>query len=326
VSRASGVYSLYGLACASPLRLPAPKPSPEVKPDIAFLPGDAADFAAVRPPAPTRDWFRSRRLPDGSVYLCWTGVFEFLVSANGRRIWYRALPRASRESFKNYLLTHVLSFSLLALGREHLHGTAVMIDDAAVAILGMPGHGKSTLGAALLARGYPLVTDDLVALSWRRGKYWIEPGVPRIKLFPSMARALLGTTAGPAMLRGTSKLILPLGARQTVQRRVPLTAIYVLVPPRRSTRRIGIRARTPRAAMLDVVAHTFNTMVTDPKRLARQFAFARDVTRHVPVASLSYPRRRALLPDVCDAIVADVRRARPAGPSGGSAAFGSARR
>ena len=52
----------------------------------------------------------------------------------------------------------------------------------------------------------------------------------------------------------------------------------------------------------------FTVEVVDAARLKRQFEFARDVVREVPVARLSYPRRRALLPEVCDVIVADVRR------------------
>ena len=58
----------------------------------------------------------------------------------------------------------MLSFSLLSLGYEPLHATAVVVDGEAVAFLGDCGYGKSTLGAAFLARGFPLLTDDVLAL------------------------------------------------------------------------------------------------------------------------------------------------------------------
>jgi hypothetical protein len=59
--------------------------------------------------------------------------------------------------------------------------------------LGDRGYGKSTLGAALLARGFPILTDDVVVVDVGGGQWTVHPGVPRIKLFPSVQRELLGS-------------------------------------------------------------------------------------------------------------------------------------
>ncbi|MFB3074256.1 MAG: hypothetical protein ACE1Z6_03640, partial [Candidatus Methylomirabilales bacterium] len=111
-----------------------------------------------------KNWFQHLRLPDGSDYLRWSGLFEFLVSADGRRIACRELECASPESFQTYLIGQVLSFALVKRGIEPLHSTTVVIDGKAVAFLGDSGYGKSSLGAAFLQAGYPLLTDDLLVL------------------------------------------------------------------------------------------------------------------------------------------------------------------
>ena len=257
-----------------------------------------------------RDWFYCRRLRTGATYLRWTDLAEFLVSADGRDIAYRPLERESTESLSTYLLGQVLSFSLLALGVEPLHGTVVEIDGAAVTFLGDCGHGKSTLGAAFLRLGYPIVTDDLVVLEPTATGYAVHPGMPRLKLFPSVARRLLGVEqGGPRLNAGTSKQILPLGTGQASRRRTPLRALYVLAGPRPAARhgpaRVELERLSGAAALLEVIRSSFNTIVVDRDRLANQFAFASRLVATVPVTRLSYPRSLPRLPAVCEAVLAD---------------------
>jgi hypothetical protein len=255
------------------------------------------------------DWFRSRILADGTVYLRWAGLFEFLISANGRLIWYRRLGRATPEAFRVYLLGQVLSFSLLAFGVEPLHGTVVVVDGEAVAFLGDCGHGKSTLGAALLARGFPILTDDLVVVSQTDAGFAVQAGIPRIKLFPQVSREVLGTPCvGERMNPDTEKIVLPLRGPRAYRRPAPLRALYVLSDPALPGNRIEITPLSGAEAMLETVRNTFNTNVTDSARLARQFRFARDLVGTVPVKRLRYPRSLAALPDVCSALLADLGR------------------
>lgn len=157
--RSTPIYRLYGLAVSSPLDLPCPSAPSAAASDVRLRAGRRARFAALRPRTgagrPSRRWFYCRRLPSGSTYLRWTGLFEFLVSADGRDIQFHRLPRATPESLSAYLLGQVLSFSLLAFGEEPLHGTVVVVDGEAIGFLGDCGYGKSTLGAAFLRLGFP---------------------------------------------------------------------------------------------------------------------------------------------------------------------------
>jgi hypothetical protein len=239
------------------------------------------------------------------------GLFEFLISPDGRRIHYRRLEHGNRESFSVYLLGQVLSFSLLAFGREPLHGTVVAVDGQAVGFVGDCGYGKSTLGAAMLARGYPVLTDDVVALEPDERLWRVHPGVPRIKLFPTIARQILRVGHGVAMNPETAKLVLPLRSDQTVRKTLTLKAIYVLSDPAQRAceqAQPTIVQLSPRDAFVEIIRAAFNLIVLERERFATQFEFAASLASAVPVKRLSFPRRLSLLPSVCDTVLDDLTK------------------
>ncbi len=100
--------------------LPCPELAGSGEVGIELFNGSTSFFSRVRHEAGIRpkkgDWFQHARLSDGSVYLEWSGLFEFLVSADGRQIACRELNGASPESFQTYLVGQVLSFALLKQG------------------------------------------------------------------------------------------------------------------------------------------------------------------------------------------------------------------
>jgi len=312
-------YRLYGLTLESRLALPCVRAAVRAQPDVRLRAGNARRFARARQEllvsGHSRGWFQHHRLADGTRYLRWARLFEFLVSPEGRRIQYLRLEHATRESFGVYLLGQVLSFSLLALGLEALHGTVVEVDGEAVAFVGDCGYGKSTLGAAMLARGRPILTDDLVALESYADSWRVHPGIPRLKLYPSVARAFLKSDVrGTPLNRGTSKLVLPLDPGQSTSRALPLRAIYVLPRPRRAegrkSARVHIEELSSGAAFLEVLRATFNPVVVDSSRLANQFDVACRLAAAVPVRRLTYRRDLSLLPAVCDAVLGDLAGSR----------------
>lgn len=293
---------LYGLTVDSPLPLPGAPSAPGSRANVRIRPGAARDFSGARFDRP--DWFHYRTTRTGAAHLRWSGLFEFLVSPDGCDIRYRRLGRASDESFATYLLSQVLSFSLLARGRDPLHGTAVRVGGEAVAFLAECGSGKSTLGAAMLARGFPVVTDDLLAVEPRGSSYVAHPGPARIKLFPGAARTLLPGRKGPVMAQGTRKMILSLGRPETVHQPVPLRALYVLAPRSRS-QDVRIEPLPRSEALVEIVRASFNLLVSSPARLRSQFRSASRLAAVVPVKRLVYSRSLGGLPEVCDAIAAD---------------------
>jgi hypothetical protein len=305
-------YSLYGVRLKSAVPLAGLRVHGPGRRVITLFEGSAALFSRARRQAElsARDWFQHARLADGSDYLQWSGLFEFLVSVDGRRIAYGRFNGASAESLQTYLLAQVLSFALVKRGIEPLHATSVVIDGQAVAFLADCGYGKSSLGAAFLQVGCPLLTDDLLVLKEQGDRFIACPGPPRIKLFPAMARRLLARPGNAIpMNNGTSKLVIALGENETVSPKgtFPLKAIYVLTPPASARgSNITIRPLSPRRVFFELIKNTFNPLIVEPERLERQFDLASRLAARVPVRSLSYPRNFRRISEVRDSILREL--------------------
>lgn len=306
-------YSLYGLSLTSDWALPysAGETARGVSGAIALRKAHRRIFSAALRDAPPlgsdEKWHQYVRLDTGGDYLRWSGLFEFLVSPDGRHIGGRSLGAASPEAFHTYLLGQVLSHAMLKLGIEPLHATAAVFDGRAVAFMGDCGLGKSSLGASLVRAGHPLLTDDLLTLEGTDLGIVAHPGPPRIKLFPEMAKALLGRDlTGLPMNPLTRKLVIPLEPGESQTTAVPLQVIYVLSPASPRVRRVTIRRLTQRQALLEILRNTFNRDVTHPARLEQQFTQAAWVSRNVSIKLLSYPRDVAMLPAVRDAVATDI--------------------
>ena len=310
--RSPFTYRLYGLFLRSELPLPCPELQESHQDAVDLFEAPDSLFVHARQntssePKPG-DWFQHTRLSDGSDYLRWSGLFEFLVSPEGRRIACRACNGTTQEAFQAYLVSQVLSFALLKHGIESLHATVVVVQQQAVAFLGNSGYGKSSLGAAFLRAGHTLLTDDILVLTENGRRFTAHPGPPRIKLFPDIAKTLLGKqVAGIPMNPTTSKLVIPLASQQSSEAAAPLRAIYMLRPPTTGVplTRVTLTLLSQRRACLDLLANTYNPVIVKPDRLARQFNLTVRLAAGVPVKSLSYPRDLAFLPEVLTAIKSD---------------------
>ncbi len=315
--RSARVYHLYGLCLRSDWPLPYPRGQASTLAEVGLLQGSRSRFSnalkEVRANTEEARWDWGVPLASGQTYLRGSGHFEFLISSDGRVILGRSLREESHEPIHTYLLGQALSFALIKQGFEPLHATAVNINGGAVAFLGESGYGKSSLGAAFIEAGHQILTDDLLVLSERDGRFTAYPGPPRIKLYPEVAGTVLPSNGEGTPIGRTTKLVIPLGEHQVSSSAVPLQAVYVLGPPspRESVRKnVIIRRLSKRQACLALLRSPFNTAVTDSTRISGQFAFATALAANVPVKVIRYPRAMHLLPDVRDAILSDFIRER----------------
>ncbi len=305
-------YRAYGLAIASPIALPCPEEG-ATDADVVFAEGPGVLFSRARleaglGPDESR-WFQYAPLSRGASYLRWSELYEFVVSGDGRRIAWRSLNGGNPEAFQSYLLSQVLSFALVRQGIEPLHATTVVMGGRAVALLGDCGAGKSSLAAAFVQAGHRLLTDDLLVLREQEERFLAQPGPPRIKLFPEVARTLLDRHPGAVPMNpATRKLIIPLSADQTAHEPTHLDAIYVLRRPRHSGResRPSIRRFTRRAAFIELTRAAFNLLVVESNRLQRQFELAARLAARIPVKSLSYSRDLRQISQVRESILQDL--------------------
>ena len=307
-------YSVYGIGVASdaPLALPAYTADrlADVECVTAAAAGPLADLTQAGPPHP-RSWYRHASLPDGSTYVRWDGIGEFVVAADGQRITHRQLNASSFESFQVYMLGQALSFALVKQSFEPLHATAVVVGGQAIAFLGDNAFGKSSLAACFLEAGHQMLTDDLLILRPAADGVIAYPGPPRIKLFRAVARRFLGEAAHRGgMNAGTDKLIVPIDGDRRCSHPVRLAAIYTLAAPRDACRRTdaSIEPLSAREVFFELIKGTFNRRLISRQRLERQFSFVGALTERVPVRKLLYPRALDRLPEVRSRLVADLQR------------------
>lgn len=302
--------SLYGVRIASEWPLPpglapaAPGP-PQITIHASIPPAllaEAAEALRAEPPAEGA-WYLQRALPGGANYLCWTGLFEFVVSGGGADVFSRPLAGATDEAFHTYLLNQVLSFALLSSGVEPLHSTSVVVDGRALAFLGDCGYGKSSLGAAFLAAGHRLLTDDLLVLDARAGGWFGQPGPGRMKLFPEMADHFFGPGAARVPMNGgTPKAVLRIPEASMQRAPAAVAALVFLHPPAADGGDVRLDLVTPREAFIGLTTNTFNDLLRGPGRLRQHLAWASRVSSEVPVWRLSYPRELAVVPRVVERV------------------------
>ena len=307
------IYGVYGVSLQSEIPLCLPEPRGLGPTTIHLSLAEPETFARAIAGAdliPRADWYQYAHLADGSSYVCWVGLGEFLVSAGGKKILCRRDPDAPMESFQVYLLGQALSFALVKAGFEPLHGTAVVHDGEAIVLLGDSGHGKSTLAASFLSSGCTLLTDDLLLIRPTAGTDLAYPGPARIKLFPDSARRFLDVSAsaiGVPMNPTTEKHIIPIESVHRCFEPVPIRAMYVLAPPHemRYQRKVSIQTLSRRLAFLALVENTFNRYISDPARMRRQLTELTTLIQSIPVSKLSYPRSINHLSEVRHAILSD---------------------
>jgi hypothetical protein len=305
-------YELYCLRVTSPWSLPYLRRTSgpaDVQLSVASSPLVTETDLANSVDAASSSWFNRRLLKDGSIYLQYTDLFEFLISNDGSRVTCCPLKRASRESFQTYLLSQAFSYALLKKCIEPLHSTAVVINGRAVGFLGGSGAGKSSLAATFLRAGHRLLTDDLLIAKDGIASFTVFPGPRKIKLLPDMSAFLPGPTYRARRMNHLgAKLIFPLRAQYWQSAPVPLTALYLLSPPPRSltSRQVRITRLSERQALIELLRNTYNSALTDQARLKRQFSWASRVAATIPVKRLAYRRDGALLPSVYAALLTDL--------------------
>ena len=309
------VHDLYGIRVRTPWPVSGVASQRGDSWDVEFVDGDRAllaQAAAHVPPHQAAWWAQYAALPDGSSYRRWTNLFEFLVMPDARRIHARTLNAdAHDETLLAYLLVDALSFSMVRLGREPLHATAVQTDNGVAAFVGDSGDGKSTLAALFVRGGGRLLTDDMLILSDEKDGFAAQPGPPRIKLYRDVATRIFGAGChGVPMNAVTEKLIIALDDDQIARAPARLSALYLIhddggdAPARPVIRRLSPAEALPRI-LGAMAAHC----PSGPERIRRQFDLVTRLVARMPIKTLSYRRQPDDMWPVRDAVLDDLARA-----------------
>jgi hypothetical protein len=142
--------------------------------------------ATVALPATPFDGFRHHEITLEGDLLAYRDVGRFLVR-DPAVIEVDVQPQFDARLIGLPLLGPVMACRFHRSGSLVLHGSAVAIGGEVHVFLGDKGQGKSTTAAALVAAGFPLLSDDVVVLDRRDdGAVTVRAAYPTMKLDKEM--------------------------------------------------------------------------------------------------------------------------------------------
>lgn len=300
------LYRAYGLTIDSDisitsLRLPPDSEEPDVQVRKSLLP-DVPAPDAPRPQAVKRE--------DG-LYFTWPDVGTYRVEGSGCIVCDPNLEVDRRYALQP-VLGVLLGVVLHLRGLYTLHASAAVVGKKAsgesqaggraVAFTGWKGQGKSTTAAAFREAGFPVLTDDVLAIDC-----FPEPearrSFPRLKLRPDAAEELeydwedLSGLGGPLSKRAWT------GEDGFCDQPHSLSAVFRLA----EGEGVSCEELSKRRAVQTLLEQSYAPrFLNDDLVGTRHFEQCAHVARHVPVYVLRRPRRLDVLPDLIETVTKTV--------------------
>ena len=318
-------HAVYGLQLAATLPLPGlPLRSDLETPDIRIHLGELCAFPA--PLSCLGETFyeslnevpggqpnlRVGLFPDGKYFgLFYGDGARFAVERHGREVWAAWPENYTLEDACTYLLGPVMGLVLRLRGTVCLHASAVAVEDRAIALVGLAGAGKSTTAAAFASSGFPVLSDDIVTLCGEGGQWLVQPGYPRVNLWPDSALRLFGSEdALPRITPTWDKRYLPLGqnGRHFASRPLPLGVIYILDARDETLTAPVIDEVSGEEAFIALVANTYVNYLLDRDMRRTEFDVLSRVVSGIPVRRVRPPDESSAIFELCGAIADDAKR------------------
>ena len=315
-------YSVYGLRLKTNLPIPGlitiPNPlEVDVEVRLGQMPlWHAEGLEGARPwyTSPVRDATGQpvlRVWAEGDYFkLFYSDGTRFLVDSSGRNIWATWPDTLTLEDTVIYLEGPVLGFVLRLRGVTCLHASAVAVDSQALTLVGPAGAGKSTTAATFASLGFPILSDDVVALSDGGASFLVNAGYPRVRLWPESFVNLYGSSDSlPPLTPTWDKRYLDLteNGYRFQNEPLPLGAIYFIAERASDASRPRIEAVGAREGMMLLVKNTYTNYMLDMTLRAQEFELLSRLVAHVPLRQINPHTDPTHLPQLCEAVLADFR-------------------
>jgi hypothetical protein len=315
--------SAYGHACAVNFDWPWCPPAPRGRAaDLRIQLGGLGPFAdgacgprVLQGQRPARDpslppVVRVERGGDGHLRVDYADGAAFAIDPSYSEIFGVTGGQLTDEDLLVYLQGPILGFVLRLRGVTCLHASAAVADGRAFAVVGGAGMGKSTSAAVLAQLGLEVLTDDVLVLRERGGSFDVEPGLPRVLLWPESVGQLFGhPDALPRIVSTWGKRYLDLTrpGYRFAREAAPLEAVYLLGERLPAGAAPQITPLEGARALAWLLAHTYANDFLDTRMRIEELEVLGRVASQVPIRLLRAPDDRASVRAACEAVIADFR-------------------
>jgi len=152
-----------------------------------------------------------------------------ILIKNGNEILVSPFANTHDDYLRLYILGSCMGAILMQRKILPLHGSAIEIDGKAYAIVGDSGAGKSTLAKAFLTKGYKLLSDDVIPITFNdKNEPLATPAYPQQKLWlESLNEYGMNSEQFTPIFERETKFTVPV-REQFSERSLPLAGIFEL--------------------------------------------------------------------------------------------------
>jgi len=320
----SVIHLAYGVRIAADIQLPGLPVQPGTRrtADVTVHLKAGSFFPKTVPTTPENLLYSSSNFDDSGCPLLQVVLLEggdyfgffygdgprFAVDRAGQEVWADWPENYTLEDAHTYLLGPVIAFVLRLRGVTCLHASAIALNGQAIVLFGLAGTGKSTTAAAFALRGFPVLSDDVAVLSDLGDRFLIQPGYPRVNLWPDSVLTLFGSEdVLPRITPTWDKRYLTLDQNgcRFQSSPLPVGAIYILGEREAELSAPLIEGVTGGEAIMTLVANTYVNYLLDRDMRTREFDVLSRLLSGVPVRRVRPIADTSKIYALCESITAD---------------------
>jgi len=241
----------------------------------------------------------SYKITENSIFRFWKDIGKFKIE-NGKIITVDvgACSHAKKEKITNYILGPVFASLLHQRNFYVLHASAFNVENDAVAFVGSPGVGKSTLAMAMHQLGCPIVTDDVLPVQIH---YASQPQVHSTFQMIRLHTDSITELNYNFSTKGHFKNYIDV-SKGFKNETLPLKLIYLL----NRGEKLKITDLNIQKSLESILAYSFNLSLLKNEEMKLHLQQCANIVKKVKIRRLTIPHNYSLLDDVVKAIRNDI--------------------
>lgn len=268
-------YEAFGLKIHSTIKLPELRLLESEKADITIYMGKV-DL----PFGSALDDGVNHLVTKNAIYRFWDEIGNFKIIKD--TIIVDPAKGVNKSVLRNFILGTVFATLLRLRGLFVLHASSVNINGSAVVFSGFKGYGKSTIAMAFYNEGYPIVSDDYIALKFDNEFPLISPGFPSLRL-SNNSRNAMGLNFDKSLnIMDKTYVSFP---KSFSSDKLPIKKIYFL----RRGKQSNIIDLKPQDSFIEMVKNTFGIHMFSKVDLPDNFFQCEKIVKNIDVSILELP-------------------------------------